>query len=103
MSIDDVRRTAVRSQADVGTHLVSCYATLDQELPALCRHRNLFRYSRVRTSNFAGLRAAGFALLPSNARPHFDILLPDVSDATLQRLVACFDPPIPNPARFRVT
>ena len=103
MSIDDVRRTAARSQVDVGAYLVSCYATLDQDLADLCRHRNLFRYSKVRTSTFARLRAAGFALLPSHARPHFDILLPDVADATLERLVTCFDPPIPNPARLRVT
>lgn len=103
MSIDDVRRTATRSQVDVGAYLVSAYATLDQELADLCRHRNLFRYSKVRTAPFARLRAAGFALLPSHARPHFDILLPDVADATLHRLETCFDPPIPNPARRQVT
>lgn len=103
MAIEDVRRTATRSQEDVGAYLVSCYATLDQELMDLCRHRNLFRYSKVRTSTFARLRAAGFALLPSHARPHFDILLPDVVVITLQRLEDCFDPPIPNPARLWVT
>jgi hypothetical protein len=99
MDLEDVRRTTTRALEDVGAHLVSSYATLDHGLEDLCRHRNLFRYGKIRTSTFGRLRVAGFPLLATQARPHFDILLPDVADATLLRLTSCFGPPVPNPAR----
>lgn len=36
---------------------------------------------------------------PTLARPHFDVLLPDLADGTLDRLELAFDQPIRNPAR----
>jgi hypothetical protein len=44
-------------------------------------------------------RSLGFALIPTLDRPHFDVVLPDLDDATLDRLELGFDVPIPNPAR----
>ena len=41
----------------------------------------------------------GFALVPTLDRPHYDVVLPDLADATLDRLELGFDRPIPNPAR----
>jgi hypothetical protein len=32
-------------------------------------------------------------------QPHFDVVLPDVSELTVARLDRCFDAPIPNPGR----
>lgn len=45
------------------------------------------------------LRSAGLALLATFESPHFDVVLPDLSDATLRRLTACFDAPMVNPGR----
>ena len=45
------------------------------------------------------LRGAGFALLPTLERPHYDVVLPDLSVQTLDRLERAFDAPVPNPAR----
>lgn len=45
------------------------------------------------------MRAAGFAVLATFERPHFDIVLPGVSEVTVARLDRCFDDPIPNPGR----
>lgn len=99
MNTEDVRRTAASALEEMGAHVVSTYATLDQGLDELCRHRSLFRYRKIRTSTFGRLRAAGFPVLPTQARPHFDVLLSDIGDAALRRLGSCFDPPVPNPAR----
>lgn len=53
----------------------------------------------MRLSTAGRVRQAGFVLLPTLGRPHYDIVLPDTSDGTLGRLDACFDPPVPNPGR----
>lgn len=57
------------------------------------------RYGKVRLSTVGALRAAGFAVIPTLARPHYDVVLPDVTAPTLSRLEGCFEPPVPNPAR----
>jgi hypothetical protein len=59
----------------------------------------LLRYGKVRLSTVGRLRAAGFALLPTLRRPHYDVVLPDITDLTLDRLDGAFDAPIPNPGR----
>lgn len=41
----------------------------------------------------------GFALLATGDAPHYDIVLPDLRQSTLDRLVGCFDDPEPNPGR----
>ena len=67
----------------------------------LCRSEDLERYAKVRFSTVGRLRALGFALLPTLATPHFDVLLPDLKAPTLDRLEMGFDSPVPNPARRR--
>lgn len=44
------------------------------------------------------VRAAGFALLPTLDRPHYDVVLPDLRDRTLERQESAFDEPQANPA-----
>jgi len=62
-------------------------------VPALRRTR------QVRLSTVGRVRAGGFALLPTFSRPHFSLLLPDLSELTMARLERSFDAPIPNPGR----
>ena len=57
------------------------------------------RYGQIRMSTVARVHRAGFALLATGDRPHFDIILPDVEAWTLQRLAEAFDQPRRNPAR----
>ena len=65
-----------------------------------CRaSERLGRYGHVQLSSFGRLRGAGFALLATFEHPHFTVVLPELSDLTLVRLVRCFDNPVPNPAR----
>jgi hypothetical protein len=64
-----------------------------------CRGERVASYRQVRLSTFGRVRAAGFALLATFDRPHFTLVLPDLSELTLARLDRCSDDPIPNPGR----
>lgn len=76
------------------------FLDLDGDLRALCaREPYLSRYGKVRLSTVGRLRTSGFALVPTLERPHYDVVLPDVDEVTLDRLEICFDLPITNPAR----
>lgn len=100
MASEMVRRAATRSLEEVGFLGVSVFAALDLAEEQLCHDElDLVRYGKVRLSNFGRLRREGFAVIPTLARPHFDIVLPDLDDDTLRRLASCFDAPIPNPGR----
>lgn len=100
MRSDYVRRTATDAHDELGIYTVSVFVALDDPPQVLCaREPHLARYGKVRYTTLGRLRAAGFPLVPTLARPHYDVVLPDVTDATLVRLDGCFDPPVTNPAR----
>jgi hypothetical protein len=102
MSLDTLRRTAADSFDDFGAYLVSVEAVVGGRTVAdTCRTSPRIgeRYGRVRLSTAGQLRSAGLPLLATFASPHFDVVLPDLSDTTLQRLTVCFDEPIDNPGR----
>jgi len=95
---DDAMRAARRAYGETGILALSVFAALDQGVDDLCHDDpDLARYRQIRTTTFGRLRRAGFALLPTFARPHYDIALPDLSDDTLDRLEDCFDAPGLNP------
>ena len=97
---DHVRRTAIRAFEEFGFYGVSVFAALDIDIAQLCaREPQLSRYGKIRLSTVGRLRQERFALIPTLHRPHFDLVLPDVSTDTLGRLEGVFDVPIPNPAR----
>ena len=76
------------------------FLALDADVVELCAAEPyLVRYGKVRLSTVGRLRSGGFPLLPTLDRPHYDIVLPDLDDATLQRLEGCFDLAVPNPGR----
>lgn len=101
MAPDSIRRTAADSFDDFGAYLVSVEAVLEGTVDETCHRSPRIgdRYGKVRLSTAGRLRAAGFVLLATFDRPHFDIALPDLSDDTVKRLDECFDQPIPNPGR----
>lgn len=95
-----VTRTASRSLDALGFLGVSVFLALDQTVGELCGSLDeLVRYRQVRMSTVGAVRSAGFALLATGDRPHFDIVLPDLDAATLARLDSSFGPPEPNPGR----
>ena len=97
---ENLRRTAQRSFTDLGFYGVSVFVAVDQPVEILCAEVDaLRRYGRVRLSTVASLHQAGFALLATGGRPHFDIALPDLAGPTLSRLRDCFGPALPNPGR----
>jgi hypothetical protein len=99
MNSDFVVRTASRSFDEIGLWTVSVFIT-DGPVVDLCRSVvELERYGKVRLSNVGRLRVLGFALIPTLSFPHFDVVLPDLDESTLDRLELAFDVPIPNPAR----
>ena len=99
MSPDRVRRAAERSFDLYAVFGVSVEGVLDMTVQDACRGERLAGYRQVRLSSFGRLRSAGFALLATFDRPHFTLVLPDLSDFTLTRLDRCFEKPIPNPGR----
>lgn len=100
MVSNHIRRTATRSFEEFGFYGVSVFAALDTDVDELCgREPELGRYGKVRLSTVGRLRRERFAVIPTLDRPHFDIVLPDITADTLERLESAFDAPIPNPAR----
>ncbi|MGH3371574.1 MAG: hypothetical protein ACRDPR_16405 [Nocardioidaceae bacterium] len=100
MESEFLRRTALDAHDEVGLYTVSVFLALDDSLEGLsAREPYLLRYAKVRLSTVGALRAAGFAVIPTLARPHYDVVLPDVAAPTLGRLESCFEPPVPNPGR----
>jgi hypothetical protein len=103
MAPSSVRRTAMDSFEDFGVYLVSVEAVLEGTVETTCRTSPRIgdRYGKIRLSTAGGLRAAGFVLLATFDRPHFDIALPDLSDAVIARLDGCFEAAVPNPGKGR--
>ncbi|HUR17812.1 MAG TPA: hypothetical protein VMZ51_02600 [Acidimicrobiales bacterium] len=100
MGSEYLRRTALDAFDELGLYAVSVFLVLDEALEVLCaREPYLARYGQVRLSTVGVLRGSGFAVIPTLARPHYDVVLPDVTPSTLARLDDCFKPPAPNPAR----
>jgi len=102
MSADTLRRTAADSFDDFGAYLVSVEAVGNGSTVAeTCRTSPRIgdRYGKVRLSTVRRLRSAGLPLLATFTAPHFDTVLPDLSEATVERVTACFEDPIDNPAR----
>lgn len=97
---ENLCRTALTSHEEFGFYGISVFLALDLPVDELCASTDyLRRYSQIQESTAARVRAAGFALLATDARPHYDIVLAGLDEATLDRLRACFDPPRPNPGR----
>lgn len=97
-----VRETARDSFEEFGFYSISVFLAVDVPVDELCASEpRLARYGKVRVSTAGRLRRRGFVLLPTLDRPHFDVLLPDLSDEALERLDESFDPPIVNPGRGR--
>jgi hypothetical protein len=96
-----VRRTAEDAFEDYGLYLVSVEAVLEGTVETTCRTSPRIGdlYGKIRLSTAGSLRGAGFVLLATFDRPHYDVALPELSDAVIARLDGCFDPPIPNPGR----
>jgi len=95
-----VRRTATDAHHELGIYAVSVFLALDADVEELCAAEPyLVRYGKIRLSTVNRLRSDGFPLLPTLDRPHYDIVLPDLDEATLGRLDRCFDPAVPNPGR----
>jgi hypothetical protein len=100
LGTDAVSRSAERNMAAFGFLGLSVFLSEAARVTETCRSIDeLHRYGQIRRSTVARLQAAGFALLATGGAPHFDIVLPDLTSATLRRLGACFDEPEPNPGR----
>jgi hypothetical protein len=93
-----VRKTAEDSFSLIGIFTISVALALDMSPEELCqKDRRISRYGKVRFSTVGRLRSLGFAFLPTLARPHYDIVLPDINDDTLDRLELAFDLPVERP------
>lgn len=98
MTSEFVHRSATAAHDELGIYALSVFLALDDPLDELCaREPFLARYGKVRFSTVGALREAGFPLIPTLDRPHYDIVLPDLQPSTLERLDGCFEPPVPNP------
>ena len=100
LASDFVRRTATDAFEETGVYSVSVFLALDDPVAELRgQEPYLVRYRQVRLSTVGRLHRAGFVLLATLARPHYDVVVPDIEDDTLRRLDTCFDAPVANPGR----
>lgn len=99
MEPDKVQEAAERTFALYAVYGISVEGVIDGTVQDVCRSDRVREYRRVRLSTFGRLRTSGFAALATFDRPHFTVVLPDISELTVARLVSCFDDPIPNPGR----
>ncbi|HSH61613.1 MAG TPA: hypothetical protein VK988_18585 [Acidimicrobiales bacterium] len=77
------------------------FAALDDDVRGFCEGVPRLRSpGTIWVATCGQLHRRGFALLPTDAQPHFDILLPDLEPGTIEALVACFTR-IDNPAKPR--
>lgn len=98
MNSAHVRASAQDSFDDFGVFTISVSLAPDLTVGELCMSdRRISRDGKVRLSTVGRLRSEGFALLPTLARPHYDVVLADLSDNTLDRLESVFDAPILRP------
>lgn len=104
-NIDKLRRHALRTNRAFvldGDPVfgVSVFCALDDigpgSLDGLLRDR-LSTYRWVHTPTVDQLAGAGFQLLATFSRPHFTLLLDDVTDDLLARLEEALGPPVENP------
>jgi len=97
---ETIRRSAAAAHYELGFYGISVFLAIDLPVDELCASTDyLRRYSQIQESTAGRLRAAGFALLATEARPHYDIVLASLDQAVLDRLRSCFDRARPNPGR----
>lgn len=100
MSAPSVRPAANRTFGPYGVYGISVEGVIGMTVLDACRaSERLAQYRQVRLSTFGRVRSAGFALVATFDHPHFTLVLADLADVTVARLVRCFDDPIPNPGR----
>jgi len=101
MAPQSIRRTATDAFEDYGLYLVSVEAVLEGTVETTCRTSPRIGdlYGKIRLSTAGRLRGAGFVLLATFDRPHYDVALPELTNAVIDRLDGCFDATIPNPGR----
>ncbi len=88
----DLGDKASENHDDYGFWGLSVLVVAESGVTALCEtDPRVRRYNRVSLSTVGRVRRAGFPLLDTGDAPHFDIVLPDLESATLQRLRDCFD------------
>jgi hypothetical protein len=98
MARDTLERATGQSFERFGVFGFSVEAVLDGGVAEACRTSPRLRhYPQVRLSTVGRIRDGGLILWATFDRPHFTVLLPDLSEVTLARVDRCFDPPIPNP------
>jgi hypothetical protein len=98
MDRQSLERAARQCFDGYGVLAVSVEAVIGKTVDQACRTSpRLSQYRQVRLSSIGRLIQGPFVLLPTFEAPHFSLILPDLSDLTVPRLVRCFDDPIPNP------
>lgn len=104
-TVDKLRRHALRTNRAFAldgdpVFGVSVFCALDAigpgSLDGLLRRR-LSTYRWVHTPTVEQLSDDGFQLLATFGRPHFTLLLDDVTDDLLTRLAEALGPPVRNP------
>jgi hypothetical protein len=100
MARPSVSASAATNMADYGYYGISVFArdgvaakdiwesTIEIAAP---------KYQKVRTATVGSILEAGFSLLPTWDEPHFDVVLPNLSDSTFAELERVFSPATKEP------
>jgi hypothetical protein len=94
---DSVRRSAEVSMAFLfGVSVFLAIGLTVEELVRRTPELSADRYKQLRTTTVRVMRAAGLRLLPTGEWPHYDVVLPDLTDASVDAFRDCLGPPFPN-------
>lgn len=96
LSPPGVERAAMRSLWLFGVLGISVEGAVGVSVPLQRAPRSLWPRAAVQ---FWSPAHRWFRLAGDLYYPHFTVVLSDLSDLTLARLVRCFDDPVPNPAQ----
>lgn len=95
---EQLRERARHSEANIGLLAQSVLLAEREDVARVCRDDGrVSRYTQVNLSTVARVQRAGFPLEPTLDAPHYSVVLPDLSDETIERFRRCFDPAQPNP------
>lgn len=93
---DTLIADAMRTFRRFGEYAVSVLAAPTDEDFDLLARTTLLRYERLTVMTAGAIRRAGLELRPTFRRPHYSVMLPDLS-ADVERLAPCDNESRPNP------
>jgi len=96
MEVAALALDAARTNRRFGEHAISVFGALDEDAVEEAARGVLCRYEVLTLTTARAIRLAGLELRPRFRRPHYSVMLADLTDG-LNRLLTCQTLERPNP------